>query len=97
MAGEFYERAKGKEQVTPSLHSDSQSVIDLAYNPVYYDRGKQINVQYHSIRILLKDGVITCEDIHESESRKHAGQGRHDGEAEYLLSLCGSSSMKIRS
>jgi len=87
----------GKEQVTPSLHSDSQSAIDLANNPVYHDRTKHIDMRYHFIRILLKDSVITGEDTHESESRRHADQGGHDGEAKDLLSLRGSSKVTIRS
>ena len=68
----------GKEQVTPSLYSDSQSAINLSNNTVYYDRTKHIDVQYHFIRILLKDGVITGEDTHESESRRYTDQGDHD-------------------
>ena len=59
----------GKEQVTPLLHSDSQSAIDLTNNPIYHDRTKHIGVWYHFIRILLKDGVIIGEVTNESESR----------------------------
>jgi len=44
-----------KEHVTLSLHSDSQSAIDL---PVYHDRTEHIDVRYHFIHILLKDGVF---------------------------------------
>ena len=47
-----------KEQVNPSLHSNKQSVIDLAKNPVYHDRIKHIDVPYHFIRTLLNDGVL---------------------------------------
>ena len=54
----------GKEQVTPLLHSDNQSAINLANNPIYHDRTKHIGVWYHFIRILLNDRVITGEDIH---------------------------------
>ena len=43
----------GKEQVTPSVHSDSQSAIDLANNLGYHDRTKHIDVQYNFIRIFL--------------------------------------------
>jgi len=39
----------GKEQVTPSLHSDSQIAIDLANILIYHDRTKKIDVQYHFI------------------------------------------------
>jgi len=58
----------GKDQVTLLLHSDSQSVIDLANNPVYHDRTKHIDVRYHFIRILLKDGVLSLVKIHTSRN-----------------------------
>jgi len=58
----------GKEQVTPSLHSDSQSAIDLANNPVYNDRNKHIDLWYHVIRILLNDGVLSLVKIHTSQN-----------------------------
>ena len=45
----------GKEHVTSSLHSDSQSIIHLANNLVYHGRTKHIDVQYHFIRIFLKE------------------------------------------
>ena len=54
--------------MTPSLHSDSQSDIDLVNNPVYHDRTKHIDVQYHFIRILLKDGVLSLVKIHTSQN-----------------------------
>ena len=44
----------GKEQMCPSLHSDSQSAIYLANNSAYHDRTKHIDVWYHFIHILLK-------------------------------------------
>ena len=47
-----------KEQMSPSLHSDSQSVINLTNNSAYHDRTKHIDVRYHFICILLKDGVL---------------------------------------
>jgi len=58
----------GKEQACPLLHSDSQSVIYLANNPVHHDRTKHINVQYHFIRILLKDGMLSLKNIHTSQN-----------------------------
>jgi len=51
----------GKEQVSPSLHSDNQSAINLVNNPVYHDRTKPIDVWYHFIHILLKDDVLLLE------------------------------------
>jgi len=58
----------GKEHISPSLHSDSQSAIDLVNNPVYCDRTKYIDVRYHFIHILLEDGVLSLEKIHTSQN-----------------------------
>jgi len=55
-----------KEQVTPSLHNDRQSTIHLANNPIYHDRTKHIDVRYHFIHTLLKDGVLSLVKIHTS-------------------------------
>ena len=55
-----------KEQMSLSLHNDSQNAIDLANNPVYYDRSKHINVQY--LHILLKGDVLSLEKIHTSQN-----------------------------
>jgi len=53
-----------KEQEAPSLHSDNQSAVDLAKNPVYHNRTKHIDVWYHFICKLLKDGVFSLVKIH---------------------------------
>ena len=37
-------KERGQEQVTPTLHSDSQSAIGLVNNPAYHDRIKRIYV-----------------------------------------------------
>jgi len=58
----------GKELVTPPLHSDSQNVVDLVNNPVYHDRTKHIDVRYHFIHILLKNGVLSLAKIHTSRN-----------------------------
>ena len=58
----------GKEQVSPSLHSDSHSAIHLAKNLVYHDKTKHIDVWNHFIHILLKDGVLSLKKIHTSQS-----------------------------
>jgi len=57
-----------REQVTLSLHNDSQSAIDLANNPVYHDITKRIDVRYHFIRILLKDSVLSLVKIHTNQN-----------------------------
>ena len=53
-------------QEAPSLHSDSQS--DLANNLIYYDRTKHIDVRYHFISKMLKDGVFLLLKIHMSQN-----------------------------
>ena len=58
----------GKEQVISSLHSDSQNAIYLTNNTVYHDRTKYIDVWYHFIRILLKDGVLSLLKIYMSRN-----------------------------
>ena len=80
-----------------SLHSDSQSAINLTNNSAYHNKTKHIDVQYHFIRIFLKNCVITGEDTHKSESRRHVDQDGNDGEVEDLLSLRESSRVKIQS
>ena len=40
-------------QHIPVLHSDSQSAIALARNPVFHSKSKHIDVQYHFIRNVL--------------------------------------------
>ena len=56
----------GKKQVNPSLHSNSQSTINLANNPVFQDSTKHINVRF--IHILLKDDVLLLEKIQTSQN-----------------------------
>ena len=58
----------GKEQVSPSPHSDSQSVTNLASNSVYHDKTKHIDVRYHFIHTLLKDDVLSLKKIHTSQN-----------------------------
>jgi len=41
--------------------------------------------------------VLSLVKIHESESRRNTNQGGHDGKAEDMLSLHGSSRVQIRS
>ena len=61
----------GKKQVSPSLHSTSQSTINLANNPVFQDNTKHINVRYHFIRRFWKDSVLSLKKIYTSQN--HAG------------------------
>ena len=63
---EGFMKELGKKQVTPSLHSYSKSVINIANNSVYHDRTKHIDVWYHFICILLKDSVLSLVKIQTS-------------------------------
>jgi len=58
----------GKEQEALSLHSDSQSATDFVNNPVYHDRIKHIDMRYHFIHKLLKDGMFSLLKIHTSQT-----------------------------
>ena len=44
---------------TPVLACDCQSVICLAMNIMFYAHTKHIDVWYHFIREILKDGMIS--------------------------------------
>ena len=43
------------------VHVDNQGVIALARNPVFHDRSKHIDIQYHYTRELVKSGKIELE------------------------------------
>ena len=57
----------GKEQVSSSPHTNSQSAIDLANNSVYYDRSKHIDVWVVPLHSYTFEGwcVVTGEYTHE--------------------------------
>jgi len=40
------------------LHSDRQSAIHLVKNSAFHSRTKHIDLRYHFIRSLIKDGVL---------------------------------------
>ena len=58
----------GKEQMTLTLHSDIQSIINFANNPVYHDRTNHIDVWYHFVCILLNDGALSLVKIQTSQN-----------------------------
>jgi len=58
----------GKEQEALLLHSDNQSIIDLANNPIYHDWIKHIDMRYYFIRKMLKDGVFLLVKIQTSQN-----------------------------
>ncbi|KAE8735417.1 hypothetical protein F3Y22_tig00000340pilonHSYRG00351 [Hibiscus syriacus] len=53
----------GKKQKNNVLYCDSQSVIHLAKNPSFHSRTKHIQLRYHFIRSLMKDGTLKLEKI----------------------------------
>jgi hypothetical protein len=53
----------GKKDKKGVLHSDSQSAIFLAKNPVYHSRMKHIQLKYHFIRSLLESEQLILEKI----------------------------------
>ena len=61
-------KERGQEQVTPTLHSDSQSAIGLVNNPAYHDRIKRIYVWYPFIHIFLNDSVLSLLKIHMNQN-----------------------------
>ena len=52
------------ELSSPSLEeSSTPTSIALAKNPVFHDRSKHIDIQYHCTRDLIKEGKIQLEYI----------------------------------
>ena len=48
----------------PILHSDSQSAIMLAKNPVFHAKTKHIEVKYHFLRQVLEDKRLELVKVH---------------------------------
>ena len=67
MTEEFLKELK-KEQEALSLHNDSKIAIDLANNLVYHDRTNHIDVRYHFLYKVLKDGVFLLLKIHTNQN-----------------------------
>ena len=40
------------------IYDDNQGAINLAYNPVYHQRSKHIDIRYHFIRDEIQKGVV---------------------------------------
>ncbi|MCO5572538.1 hypothetical protein L7F22_026293 [Adiantum nelumboides] len=52
----------------PELYCDSQSVVQLAKNPVFHSKTKHIDVKYHFIREALEDKQIQLMKIHTKDN-----------------------------
>ena len=52
------EEIQFKQQGATSIYCDNSSTIKLSRNPVLHGRSKHIDVKYHFLRDLAKDGVI---------------------------------------
>ncbi len=58
----------GFEQEMNVLHNDSQNAIHLAKNLAFHSRTKHIDLRYHFIRSLIKDGVLKLVKIARSKN-----------------------------
>ena len=52
----------------PMLHSDSQSAIALAQNPVFHAKTNHIEVRYHFIQEVLEDKPIQLVKVHTDDN-----------------------------
>ena len=62
LRGLLVELGFSQSDSTP-LHTDNTSVIQIAVNPVYYERAKHIEVDCHSIRAALDTQVISLPHV----------------------------------
>ena len=46
-----------------TIYCDSQSAIHLMKNPTLHERSKHIDVKYHFIREVIKQGIVKVEKI----------------------------------
>ena len=93
---DFFEEL-GKEQEAPSLYSDNQSMIDLVNNLIYHNKIKHIDVRYHFICKLLKDGVFSLLKIYTSQNPADMLTKVVTVEKlKNLFSLCVSSSLRFQ-
>ena len=51
------------KQGAVTIYSDSQSAIFLAKNLTFHARTKHIDVQYHFVRDMVKDGKVKLENV----------------------------------
>jgi ribonuclease HI len=63
------------------LHSDNQSVIALAKNPVAHARAKHIDIRHHFIREAVQDNIIWVQYIPTAEMTADSLTKAEPGEA----------------
>jgi hypothetical protein len=47
-----------KEEKSTVIQCDNSSTIQLSKNPVFHGRSKHIDIRFHFLRDLAKDGVV---------------------------------------
>jgi hypothetical protein len=63
----YFTRLKGQKLDPGIVHTDSDSAIALAKNPVYHSRTKHIDIQYHFVRENVESRVLKLR-YHPTES-----------------------------
>jgi len=48
---------------TTRIYGDNQSALRLVANPEFHSRSKHIDVQYHCVRELVEDGIVSVDYI----------------------------------
>ena len=58
----------GLTQEAVRVHCDSQSILLLVQNSVYYAKMKHIDIKYHRIRELMEEGEMKLVKVHIKEN-----------------------------
>ena len=58
----------GLAQETVRVHCDSPNALLLAQNSIYHARIKHIDITYHQIRELVKEGEVELVKVHTKEN-----------------------------
>lgn len=55
----FLKEIMGKEELPIVIHTDSQSAMAIAQNPVHHQQTKHVDVRYHFVRETIEEGAVT--------------------------------------